>query len=288
RVISLVITLLLSRTSFLPLSLHDALPISTSPSRDAAPRRSRRSTPHSPNGWPPRTSCAPRTSSSPWCTTTGRTGPSGWAGPSSSPASSDGAGAGGSIAHRRPGTALAPPTNNHRYMSGPRIGPAGSWEHPPHRRAPPAPGTALAPPTNNHRYMSGQRIGPVGSWEHPPDRRAPPHTAAAAYGTDAGFRRREAWRPMAADLDIITFGRSGVDIYPLEIEKGLEDIHSFGKFLGGSPMNVAVAAARLGHNPGVITGVGDDPFGRYVVKEMERLGVDSRFVVTDHEHNTPI
>src|SRR5699024_9420877 len=218
RVISLVITLLLSRTSFLPLSLHDALPISTSPSRDAAPRRSRRSTPHSPNGWPPRTSCAPRTSSSPWCTTTGRTGPSGWAGPSSSPASSDGAGAGGSIAHRRPGT-------------------------------------ALAPPTNNHRYMSGQRIGPVGSWEHPPDRRAPPHTAAAAYGTDAGFRRREAWRPMAADLDIITFGRSGVDIYPLEIEKGLEDIHRFGKFLGGSPMNVAVAAARLGHNPGVITGV---------------------------------
>src|SRR5699024_8961289 len=120
-----------------------------------------------------------------------------------------------------------------------------------HRR----PGTALAPPTNNHRYMSGQRIGPVGSWEHPPDRRAPPHTAAAAYGTDAGFRRREAWRPMAADLDIITFGRSGVDIYPLEIEKGLEDIHRFGKFLGGSPMNVAVAAARLGHNPGVITGV---------------------------------
>src|SRR5699024_10797574 len=93
---------------------------------------------------------------------------------------------------------------------------------------------------------------------------------------------------MAADLDIITFGRSGVDIYPLEIEKGLEDIHSFGKFLGGSPMNVAVAAARLGHAPGVITGVGDDPFGRYVVKEMERLGVDSRFVVTNGELNTPI
>src|SRR5699024_2199269 len=123
---------------------------------------------------------------------------------------------------------------------------------------------------------------------HRPDRRAPSHTAAVAYGTDPGFRRREAWRPMAADLDIITFGRSGVDIYPLEIEKGLEDNHGFGKFLGGSPMNVAVAAARLSHTPGVITGVGDDPFGRYVVKEMERLGVDSRFVVTNHEYNTPI
>ena len=93
---------------------------------------------------------------------------------------------------------------------------------------------------------------------------------------------------MASDLDIITFGRSGVDIYPLEIEKGLEDINSFGKFLGGSPTNVAVAAARLGHTPAVITGVGDDPFGRYVVQEMERLGVSGRFVVKNEELNTPI
>lgn len=92
----------------------------------------------------------------------------------------------------------------------------------------------------------------------------------------------------APDLDIITFGRSGVDIYPLEIATGLEDVHSFGKFLGGSPTNVAVAAARLGNTPAVITGVGDDPFGRYVVQEMERLGVSSRFVVRDDELNTPI
>jgi 5-dehydro-2-deoxygluconokinase len=92
----------------------------------------------------------------------------------------------------------------------------------------------------------------------------------------------------APDLDIITFGRSGVDIYPLEIDKGLEDITSFGKFLGGSPTNVAVASARLGHTPAVITGVGDDPFGRYVVKEMERLGVSGRFAVTNTELNTPI
>ncbi|APX33616.1 5-dehydro-2-deoxygluconokinase [Brachybacterium sp. P6-10-X1] len=92
----------------------------------------------------------------------------------------------------------------------------------------------------------------------------------------------------APDLDIITFGRSGVDIYPLEIGKGLEDIYSFGKFLGGSPTNVAVAAARLGHTPAVITGVGNDPLGRYVVQEMERLGASGRFVVTDDELNTPI
>ncbi|MFC7376484.1 MULTISPECIES: 5-dehydro-2-deoxygluconokinase [unclassified Brachybacterium] len=92
----------------------------------------------------------------------------------------------------------------------------------------------------------------------------------------------------APDLDIITFGRSGVDLYPLEIGKGLEDITSFGKFLGGSPTNVAVAAARLGRSPAVITGVGNDPFGRYVVGEMERLGVSGRFVVRNDELNTPI
>src|SRR5699024_6218703 len=56
-----------------------------------------------------------------------------------------------------------------------------------HRR----PGTALAPPTNNHRYMSGQRIGSVRSREPPPDRQAPTHTAAAAYGTDADAVRHE-------------------------------------------------------------------------------------------------
>lgn len=93
---------------------------------------------------------------------------------------------------------------------------------------------------------------------------------------------------MAAELDIITFGRSGVDLYPLAVGTGLEDVHSFGKFLGGSPANVAVAAARLGHSPALISGVGEDPFGRYVKQELVRLGVSDRFVVTDPALKTPI
>jgi 5-dehydro-2-deoxygluconokinase len=95
-------------------------------------------------------------------------------------------------------------------------------------------------------------------------------------------------RPEQQPADIITFGRSGVDIYPYDVGVGLEDVFHFGKFLGGSPMNVAVAAARLGHHPAVITGVGDDPFGRYVRKEMRRLGVSDRFVVTDEDLPTPV
>ena len=80
-------------------------------------------------------------------------------------------------------------------------------------------------------------------------------------------------------LDVLTIGRCGVDVYPLQTGVGLEDVETFGKFLGGSPTNVTVAAARLGHTAATVTGVGDDPFGRYVRREMRRLGVDDRYVV---------
>lgn len=83
-------------------------------------------------------------------------------------------------------------------------------------------------------------------------------------------------------------GRSGVDIYPLQSGLGLEDVETFGKFLGGSPTNVAVAAARMGHTAAVITGVGDDPFGKFVRKEMCRLGVSDQFVITTKNYKTPV
>jgi len=93
---------------------------------------------------------------------------------------------------------------------------------------------------------------------------------------------------MTASAEILTFGRAGVDIYPLQVGVGLEDVTSFGKFLGGTTANVAVAAARLGRRAAIITGVGDDPFGRYVRRELNRLGVDDRHVVTNTEYPTPV
>ena len=79
-----------------------------------------------------------------------------------------------------------------------------------------------------------------------------------------------------------------MDIYPDQIGVGLEDVTSFGKYLGGTTANVAVAAARLGRAAAIITGVGDDPFGRYVRKQLTTLGVDDRHVVTNHEYATPV
>lgn len=89
-------------------------------------------------------------------------------------------------------------------------------------------------------------------------------------------------------FDLITTGRIGVDIYPLQIGVGLEEVSSFGKFLGGSATNVAVSGARYGLNSAVITKVGKDPFGNYLIQELERLKVDSRYVGRTDHLKTPV
>ncbi|MCV7175266.1 5-dehydro-2-deoxygluconokinase [Mycolicibacterium sphagni] len=89
-------------------------------------------------------------------------------------------------------------------------------------------------------------------------------------------------------FDVLAIGRSGVDIYPLQVGVGLEQVESFGKFLGGSAANVAVAAARLGNRTALISGVGADPFGRYVRAELSRLNVDNRYIKTYPQYPTPV
>jgi 5-dehydro-2-deoxygluconokinase len=78
--------------------------------------------------------------------------------------------------------------------------------------------------------------------------------------------------------ELITMGRVGVDIYPEQIGVGLEDVTTFAKFLGGSATNVAVAASRLGHRSAVVTRTGDDPFGRFIHRELVGFGVDDQYV----------
>jgi 5-dehydro-2-deoxygluconokinase len=83
---------------------------------------------------------------------------------------------------------------------------------------------------------------------------------------------------MTGRYEVLTMGRVGVDLYPLQAGVPLADVTTFGKFLGGSATNVAVAAARLGHKSAVITRTGDDPFGAYVHAALRELGVDDAFV----------
>ncbi|MEU9336776.1 5-dehydro-2-deoxygluconokinase [Streptomyces sp. NPDC048290] len=88
--------------------------------------------------------------------------------------------------------------------------------------------------------------------------------------------------------DLITMGRIGVDLYPLQTGVPLPQVTSFGKFLGGSATNVAVAAARLGRSTAVITRTGDDPFGTYLHEELRGFGVDDRWVTPVPGLPTPV
>ncbi|MGO2111310.1 MAG: 5-dehydro-2-deoxygluconokinase [Pseudoclavibacter sp.] len=89
-------------------------------------------------------------------------------------------------------------------------------------------------------------------------------------------------------IDVLAIGRLGVDIYPLQDGVGLERVETFGKYLGGTAANVSVAGARYGHSTGLVSRVGDDPFGRYLLGELDRLGVDNRFVGIDPQFPTPV
>ncbi len=93
---------------------------------------------------------------------------------------------------------------------------------------------------------------------------------------------------MTGEFDVITIGRVGVDLYPLQAGVHLEDVTTFGKFLGGSATNVAVAAARHGRRSAVITRTGDDPFGRFVHRALRELGVDDRYVTAVAGLPTPV
>jgi 5-dehydro-2-deoxygluconokinase len=91
-----------------------------------------------------------------------------------------------------------------------------------------------------------------------------------------------------ARLDVLTMGRVGVDIYPLQAGVALEDVTTFGKYLGGSATNVAVAAARLGRSAAVITRTGQDPFGRFVHHALKQYGVSDQFVTGVPGLPTPV
>ena len=92
----------------------------------------------------------------------------------------------------------------------------------------------------------------------------------------------------ARSFEVLTMGRIGVDVYPLQVGVSLRRVESFGKFLGGSPSNVAVAAARHGRRSAVITRTGQDPLGEFLHDALRGFGVDDRFVASVPGLATPV
>jgi 5-dehydro-2-deoxygluconokinase len=89
-------------------------------------------------------------------------------------------------------------------------------------------------------------------------------------------------------LDVLTMGRIGVDVYPLQTGVSLREVQTFGKYLGGSATNVAVAAARHGRRSAVISRTGQDPFGEFIHDALRGFGVDDRYVTPVPHLPTPV
>ena len=79
-------------------------------------------------------------------------------------------------------------------------------------------------------------------------------------------------------FDLITMGRSSIDLYSNDIGAAFEDITSFAAYVGGSPLNIAVGAARLGLRTALLTAVGADKVGDFIVSFLEREGVATSYI----------
>ncbi|MDE2448599.1 MAG: 5-dehydro-2-deoxygluconokinase [Gammaproteobacteria bacterium] len=89
-------------------------------------------------------------------------------------------------------------------------------------------------------------------------------------------------------LDLICLGRVAVDLYAQQLGARLEDVTSFAKHLGGSPANIAFGAARLGLKSALVSRVGDDPMGRFILETLAREGCDTRGVRIDPKRLTAL
>ncbi|MGQ3821443.1 bifunctional 5-dehydro-2-deoxygluconokinase/5-dehydro-2-deoxyphosphogluconate aldolase [Pseudomonas alliivorans] len=87
-------------------------------------------------------------------------------------------------------------------------------------------------------------------------------------------------------LDLICLGRLGVDLYAQQVGARLEDVSSFAKYLGGSSANIAFGTARLGLKSAMLSRVGDDHMGRFLVESLAREGCDVSAIKRDPERLT--
>ena len=93
---------------------------------------------------------------------------------------------------------------------------------------------------------------------------------------------------MTHKFDVITIGRSSVDLYGAQVGGRLEEIGSFNKYIGGSPTNIACGTARLGLKSAIITAVGNEHMGRFIKEQLQKEGVSIQGVKTDPERLTAL
>lgn len=86
--------------------------------------------------------------------------------------------------------------------------------------------------------------------------------------------------------DILAIGRSSIDLYSNDVGSPFPEITSFGAFVGGCPTNISVGTRRLGLKSVLLTAVGDDPVGEFLLKFLNDEGVETQFIVNKPGHRT--
>ena len=84
--------------------------------------------------------------------------------------------------------------------------------------------------------------------------------------------------PSSETYDVLSVGRSSIDLYANDVGVPFVEIESFAAYVGGSPTNIAVGTRRLGLNTALLTAVGEDPVGDFILNFLQEEGVDTQFI----------
>lgn len=91
---------------------------------------------------------------------------------------------------------------------------------------------------------------------------------------------------MIKTYDSLHMGRSSIDLYSNDVGTPFSQINGFAAYVGGSPTNISVGGKRLGLNTALLTAVGDDPVGQFILDFLNNEGVDTQFIPTKRENRT--
>ncbi len=85
---------------------------------------------------------------------------------------------------------------------------------------------------------------------------------------------------------LLAMGRSSLDLYSNDIGVPFPNIQNFGAFVGGCPTNISVGIQRLGLQTALLTAVGDDPVGEFLLKFLRNEGIETQFIPRKPGHRT--
>ncbi len=91
---------------------------------------------------------------------------------------------------------------------------------------------------------------------------------------------------MSKTYDLLNMGRSSIDLYSNDVGTPFVDIGSFAAYVGGSPTNISVGARRLGLKTALLTALGEDPVGDFILNFLNNEGVVTQFIPRKPQHRT--